>query len=36
VRVLRRVLGPDVRIVTTLAREAGLVRADQRCSGTCC
>jgi len=28
VRVLRRVLGPDVRIVTTLAREAGLVRAD--------
>ena len=28
VRVLRRVLGPDVRIVTTLARETGLVRAD--------
>lgn len=28
VRVLRRVLGPDVRLVTTLARETGLVRAD--------
>jgi signal transduction histidine kinase/CheY-like chemotaxis protein len=28
VRVLRRVLGPDVRLETALAREAGLVRAD--------
>ncbi len=28
VRVLRRVLGPDVRLETTLARQAGLVRAD--------
>jgi signal transduction histidine kinase/CheY-like chemotaxis protein len=28
VRVLRRVLGADIRLVTTLSREAGLVRAD--------
>jgi signal transduction histidine kinase/CheY-like chemotaxis protein len=28
VRVLRRVLGPDVRLVTTLGRDAALVRAD--------
>lgn len=28
VRVLRRVLGPDVRLETALAREAGLVRGD--------
>jgi signal transduction histidine kinase/CheY-like chemotaxis protein len=28
VRVLRRVLGPDVRLVTTLARDTALIRAD--------